>query len=636
MENKQIAPSKQPKKRKNTNNNINSKLRLMALGGLGEVGKNCYVLEHNNGIYIIDFGVMFPGRDDLGIDYIVSNFEYLKQNEKKIKGLFITHGHEDHIGGIPFLLRSVKIPKIYAPQTANLMIQKKLKEHKITASVQVIDSTDVMKFKGVTVYPFRMTHSIPDAYGFFFETDAGNVVTTGDFKVDFAPPGQEQAEFHRMVDLSRKGVMVMMSDSTNAMTPGFSLSESSVARNLKMLINEAEGRIFFTTFASNIPRVAEIINGAVLAGRKVCVIGRSLTNAIDIGLKTKYINVKKADIIEPKQVKNYEPHELVIITTGSQGEELAALSRLATGQNAHISLSSDDTIVFASNPIPGNNYQIGRVIDELYKTGCKIIRNTPEFKTHASGHASIEEQKLILSLFKPDMFWPVHGTHNMLTAHKKAAVEIGIAPDDVFILRNGDWLEFHDKKPRILRSKVNGEAIYISNNKIGVSPKESNVGQLASEGILMIVCLYDKKTKRFISYPQITTRGFVVINESLDMLRKIQSEFIKVYNSNLKLKHDELIALLDLEMLEVVKKMTGKTPFVSTKLLPYEPDQSLETKGQGEKPKATPKPNPNKQNQKPKSNKPNPNKQNQKPKSNKPKPQAKTNKPKPVVKPEAK
>ncbi len=357
------------------------------------------------------------------------------------------------------------------------------------------------------------------------------------------------------------------------MTPGFSLSESAVAKNLKMLINEAEGRIFFTTFASNIPRVAEIINGAVAAGRKVCVIGRSLNNAIDIGLKTKYINVKKADIIEPKQVKNYEPHELVIITTGSQGEELAALSRLATGQNAHISLSNEDTIVFASNPIPGNNYQIGKVIDELHKTGCRIIRNTPDFKTHASGHASTEEQKLILSLLKPEFFWPVHGTHNMLTSHKKSAVEIGIPDDNVFILRNGDWLEFHSNKPRVLKNKVSGEAVYISNNKIGVSPKKSNVGQLASEGILMIVCLYDKKTKRFISYPQITTRGFVVINESLDMLRKLQSEFIKVYNANLKLNEKELIALLDREMFAVIKKMTGKTPFVSTKLLPFEPEK---------------------------------------------------------------
>lgn len=574
MEKQNIA-SGRPKvrKRKPVNKeNLNSKLRLMALGGLGEVGKNCYVLEHGNGIYIIDYGVRFPGKEDLGIDYIVSDFDYLKQNEKRIKGLFITHGHEDHIGGIPFLLRSVKIPKIYAPQTASLMIQKKLRENKLTASIQVFDSSDILKFKGVSIYPFRMTHSIPDAYGFFFETEAGNVVTTGDFKIDFAPPGQEQAEFHRMVELSQKGVMCMMSDSTNSMTPGFSLSETSVAKNLKMLINEAEGRIFFTTFASNIPRVAEIINGAVAAGRKVCVIGRSLNNAIEFGLKTKYITVPKKDILEPKQVKNYEPHELCIITTGSQGEELAALSRLATGQNAHIALTSEDTIVFASNPIPGNNYQIGRVIDELYKTGCKIIRNTPEFKTHASGHASSEEQKLILSLFRPKYFWPVHGTHNMLSAHREAAKMIGMNHDDVFLLRNGDWLEFHSNKPRVLKNKLSGKVVYISNNKIGVSPQKSNVGQLASEGILMIVCLYDKKTKRFISYPQITTRGFVVINESLDMLRKIQSEFIKVYNANIKFPEEKLIQILNDEVLKHVNKLTGKNPYISTKLIPFEPE----------------------------------------------------------------
>lgn len=574
MEKQNIAPGRpKVRKRKPINKeNLNSKLRLMALGGLGEVGKNCYVLEHGNGIYIIDYGVRFPGKEDLGIDYIVSDFDYLKQNEKRIKGLFITHGHEDHIGGIPFLLRSVKIPKIYAPQTASLMIQKKLRENKLTASIQVFDSSDILKFKGVSIYPFRMTHSIPDAYGFFFETEAGNVVTTGDFKIDFAPPGQEQAEFHRMVELSQKGVMCMMSDSTNSMTPGFSLSETSVAKNLKMLINEAEGRIFFTTFASNIPRVAEIINGAVAAGRKVCVIGRSLNNAIEFGLKTKYITVPKKDILEPKQVKNYEPHELCIITTGSQGEELAALSRLATGQNAHITLTSEDTIVFASNPIPGNNYQIGRVIDELYKTGCKIIRNTPEFKTHASGHASSEEQKLILSLFRPKYFWPVHGTHNMLSAHREAAKMIGMNHDDVFLLRNGDWLEFHSNKPRVLKNKLSGKVVYISNNKIGVSPQKSNVGQLASEGILMIVCLYDKKTKRFISYPQITTRGFVVINESLDMLRKIQSEFIKVYNANIKLPEEKLIQILNEEVLKHVNKLTGKNPYISTKLIPFEPE----------------------------------------------------------------
>lgn len=571
MNQQKKAPGKQPQKRKQ--HNKISKLRLLALGGLGEVGKNCYVIEYNNGIYIIDFGVMFPGKDDLGIDYIVSNLDYLKENEKKIKGLFITHGHEDHIGGIPFLLRSVKIPKIYAPQTANLMIQKKLKEHKITAHIQEITSADTLNFRGVKVHPYRVTHSIPDSYGFMFETDAGNIVTTGDFKIDFAPPGQESAEFHRIVDLSRKGVLCMLSDSTNAMTQGFSLSETSVARNLNMLLREAEGRIFFTTFASNIPRVAQIIEGAVAQGRKACVIGRSLNNALEIGLKSKYISVKKSDIIDVKQVKNYKPEEICIIMTGSQGEELAALSRLATGQNVHISLDSTDTIVFASNPIPGNNYQIGKVIDALYVTGCKIIRNTPEFKTHASGHASSEEQKLLLTLFKPKHFWPVHGTHNMLTAHKASAIMTGVEEDNIHLLRNGDYLEFDNGKATVIPKQTSGEPVYVSNNKIGVSPTKSNVYQLAGEGIVVIVGLYDKRTKKFVSYPQITTRGFVVINESLDTLRKIQTEFIRVYNLNLKLKHNELVSILNQEMEKVITDLTGKTPFIATKLIPFNPEK---------------------------------------------------------------
>lgn len=571
MNQQQKAPGKQPQKRKQ--NNKSTKLRLMALGGLGEVGKNCYVIEYNNGIYIIDFGVMFPGKEDLGIDYIVSNMDYLKENEKKIKGLFITHGHEDHIGGIPFLLRSIKIPRIYAPQTANLMIQKKLKEHKITAQIQEITSSDTLKFSGVVVHPYRVTHSIPDSYGFMFETPAGNIVTTGDFKIDFAPPGQEAAEFHRIVDLARKGVLCMLSDSTNAMTQGFSLSESSVARNLNLLLREAEGRIFFTTFASNIPRVAQIIEGAVAQGRKACVIGRSLNNAIEIGMKSKYITVKKSDIIDIKQVKNYQPNEVCIISTGSQGEELAALSRLATGQNAHISLDATDTIVFASNPIPGNNYQIGKVIDALHVTGCKIIRNTPEFKTHASGHASSEEQKLLLTLFRPTHFWPVHGTHNMLTAHKASAVMTGVDANNIHLLRNGDFLEFENGNAKIIPAQTSGVPVYVSNNKIGVSPSKANVYQLASEGIVIIVGLVDKKTKKFISYPQITTRGFVVINESLDVLRKLQSEFIRIYNQNSRMKKAELITTINLEMTKHISELTGKTPYVATELIDFAPDK---------------------------------------------------------------
>lgn len=568
MNDKKIVPSRQT-----TNNeakNFNS-VKVMALGGLGEVGKNCYVIEYLDGLYVIDFGVMFPDKNQLGVDYIIPNYDYLKKNEDRIKGLFITHGHEDHIGGIPFLLKKVKIPQIYAPLTAKLMIDKKLKEHKLKVKIQIIDANSVMNFDKVSIHAFRVTHSIPDALGFFIETPDGNLVTTGDFKIDFSPPGQEIADFHKMVELSKRGIMCMLSDSTNAMTPGISLSESVVGKNLRTLIKEANGRIFFTTFASNINRVQQIIQGAVEDGRKVCVIGRSLVNAIDIGAKTKYIKIKKRDLIEQKQIKDYKPEEVCIITTGSQGESLAALSRIAGGLNVHIELSHEDTVVFASNPIPGNNYQIGKVIDSLYRTGCKIVKNEDEFKTHASGHASSEEQKLLLGLWKPRNFAPVHGTHNMLIAHKKSAMLMGMKEENTFILRNGQILEFKNGVGEILKEQVPGHSVFVSGNNINISLKESTMEQLASEGILVFVSYYQKKSKKLISYPQITTRGFIVINESIGMLKNLQSEFVKVYNLNKKMKMDELIVTVNEHLMEYIRKETGKVPFITTQLIKYNP-----------------------------------------------------------------
>ncbi len=545
-------------------------LRIMALGGLGEVGKNCYVVESGRDIYIIDFGVIFPDKDSLGIDYIVPNYTYLKENNQRIKGLFITHGHEDHIGGIPFLVKSLKLENIYATQTAKLMIEKKFKEHNVTCKLHQIDGNSELKIGNSVVHGFRQAHSIPDAIGLFFETPYGNVVTTGDFKVDFSPPGQETNDFHKMTELSKKGVMCLLSDSTNSMTPGFSLSESVVGKNLKTLINEAEGRILFTTFASNINRVEQIIEGALENNRKICVIGRSLNNALMIGQKTGYLNVKNKDIVEPKQLKNYDDNEICIISTGSQGETLAALSRIATGQNPNIQLHADDTVVFASNPIPGNNYHIGRIIDALTKTECKVIKNSDVFKTHASGHASQEEQKLLLCLFRPRYFLPVHGTYNMLLTHKNTAVQIGMNPDDVFIIDNGDALEFKNKTPRIRRKVAPGNAIYISGNNIDVSRKEGTMEQLASDGIVLFTAVYDKR-KTLISYPQTITRGFVVINESLPLLKKIQTAFLENYHANKNLPADQLKEKLDLKMTEFIYKETKKKPLVATTLVKYDP-----------------------------------------------------------------
>lgn len=571
-----------PKYKKNNKNNKSNKgktkkvnksnsLNIRALGGLGEVGKNCYVIEYNRDLFIIDYGVLFPGKDDLGIDYIIPNYTFLLENQNRIKGLFITHGHEDHIGGIPFLLKTLKIPAIYAPKTALHMIQNKLKEHRLSANLIEIDDSTVLNFGDVKVTTFRQTHSIPDSLGLFFETPAGNIVSTGDFKIDFCPPGQEGPDFHKMVELAKKGVKLMISDSTNAMTSGFSLSESLIGKNLKLLISEAKGRIIFTTFASNINRVEQIIEGAIENGRKVCVIGRSLSNALAIGQKTKYIKCKHSDIIEPRDVKNYDDDKVVIITTGSQGESLAGLSRIATGSHAHISISSSDTVVFASNPIPGNNYSVGKVIDALSETGCNVIVNSDVFKTHASGHASKEEQKLLLSLFKPKFFAPVHGTHFMLQNHKYSAMDLGMDPNNIFILDNGDVLDLTTDKPNVKRNVVPGTSMYVSGNNINVNTDDSIMSQLASEGVFFISAVYDHNN--LVSYPQTITRGLMKVNENLDILQEVQKIFLDTFYKHKSASKKVCERKITENIARYFGKKHHKHPFIQVKLIPFKPNK---------------------------------------------------------------
>lgn len=578
LNNKSTKPIVQKKhqNKKPTNNgkqNLNRKpsdLKVMALGGLGEVGKNCYVVEYKNDIFVIDYGVLFPDKDLLGIDYIIPNYTYLLENKHRIRGLFITHGHEDHIGGIPFLLKTLDVPAIYAPQTASLMIQNKLREHHLSAKLIEIDDNTELKFGPVKIITYRVTHSIPDSLGLFFETPVGNIVTTGDFKVDFAPPGQEAPDFHKMTELAKRGVLLMLSDSTNAMTEGFSLSESLIGKNLKLLISEAEGRIIFTTFASNINRVEQIIEGALENKRKICIIGRSLNNALQIGLKTKYIKAKKSDIIEPRDVNKYNDNEVVIITTGSQGEALAGLSRIATGSHAHISISPSDTVVFASNPIPGNNYQVGKVLDALSESDCNIVTNSDLFKTHASGHASKEEQKLLLSLWKPKYFAPVHGTHFMLQNHKQSAIQLGIPKENIFILDNGDVLNMDTKQPYINRNVFPGQSMYVSGNNINVSTTSGIMHQLASEGVFVISAIYDNN-KNLISYPLTITRGLMIVNENIEVIQQAQKIFIETYHKNKNLNKAMIEKKISSEIDKFIYSKLSKHPLIKVKLIPFKP-----------------------------------------------------------------
>lgn len=566
-ERKKITPTKNKSQNNIIKKQYEKPLKVMALGGLGEVGKNCYVVEYNNNLFVIDYGVLFPDKDLLGIDYIIPNFNYLIENQDKIRGLFITHGHEDHIGGIPFLLKKIKIPCIYAPKTALLMIQKKLKEHKINAKLEEINDHTTLKFKDVVFHSFRQTHSIPDSLGFFIETPIGNIATTGDFKVDFSPPGQKSADFHKMVEFSKKGLLCLLSDSTNALTSGFSLSESLIGKNLKLLIKEAKGRIIFTTFASNINRVQQIIEGAIENNKKICILGRSLTNGLQIGLKTGYIKAKKNNIIEPRDIKKYNDDEIVIITTGSQGETMAALSRIVTNMHPHIEIKEEDTVVFASNPIPGNNYQIGKVIDNLARSNCNIIVNSDIFKTHASGHASIEEQKLLLSLWQPKYFAPIHGTYMMQNAHKHSAMDLGIKEENIFLLNNGDVLEFYkNKKPIVKRNVFPGESLYISGNNIDVQAGNGVMEKLASDGIFIINAIYHNK--KLVSYPNTLTRGFITINNSIDLIKETQQIFLETYHKNKHLKPHLIENKIKKELKTLFNNMQ-KNPMIKVKLIDF-------------------------------------------------------------------
>jgi len=510
-------------------------IKIMALGGLGEVGKNCYVIEYNNDLYVVDYGVLFATESQLGVDYVIPNFTYLKENEDRIKALYITHGHEDHIGAIPFLLKNVKIKTIYAPRIASEMIQRKLKEHKIGQNITEFNDETILKYDDMVISFFRQTHSIPDSYGMYFETPNGNIVHTGDFKVDFSPPGQLPPDFHKMARIGEKGnVLCMLSDSTNAEVKGFSLSESEVGFNLKNIIANTKGRVIMSTFASNMNRVQQMIEGCIENDRSIVILGRSLDNGVKIGSKIGYINTKNK-IINHKEIRKYQDNKVAIICTGSQGEPLAALSRIANGLHPSITLSSDDTIIFASNPIPGNNYGVGLLIDALARSGAKIIRNGAVNQVHASGHASKEEQKLLLSLFKPKYFVPIHGTFSMLLAHSKSAQLLNIPERNNFLLDNGDALFLSNTiEPTIKRREADGRSMFVSGNNISVSVNSNNHDKISSNGILLLSLAFDQKTKKIVGRPQITTRGYIHINESLELIRSIRIEFLKTYEQYTK------------------------------------------------------------------------------------------------------
>ena len=538
---------------------------IVALGGLGEVGKNMYVITHEDEILIIDAGVMFPEVGLLGVDYVIQDVTYLKQNEDKIKGLIITHGHEDHIGGIPFLINQVKIPIIYAPKIAKDLIDKKLVDREINyENIEVINKDSHIKTKHFDVEFVNTTHSIPDSFAIVIHTPNGTIFETGDFKFDLTPIGP-MADIHKMARLGEQGVTLLLSDSTNALVPGFSNSESVVDETLNDMIGRHVGRVIIATFASNIYRIKHIVETCKKYNRKIIVFGRSMDASIELALNNGLIQ-DKSIFIDANEAKNIKRTELCILCTGSQGEPLAALSRIANGTHKQVSLLPDDLVIFSSSPIPGNAESINRTINKLYLKGVKVFTNSEFSDVHTSGHAKMEELKWMFRIIKPKYFMPMHGEFRMLQQHTKIAELCDIPKENTFICSNGDVILLKDGK--VSRGgTIQAGDVYVDGSRVGdvgsVVIKDRKL--MSQDGILITILNINTLTRKLLIKPNVTARGFVLVNENPELMNKIEhkiSETTINFLKNNTYNYTDLKNQIIFELLPFINELTGRRPII--------------------------------------------------------------------------
>ena len=539
--------------------------KVVALGGLGEVGKNMYIVEHNDELLIIDAGVMFPEDNLLGVDYVIQDITYLKKNVDKIKGLFITHGHEDHIGGIPFLLQAIDIPVIYTPKIAKDLIEKKLVERNINYNNFEIITTDLnVKTKYFDISFINTTHSIPDSFALVIKTPNGTIFETGDFKFDLTPVGP-MADIHKMAKAGDEGVTLLLSDSTNALSSGYSKSESAVDGTINDMISKHHGRVIIATFASNIYRIKHIAESCKKYNRKIIIFGRSMENSVELALNNGLITDKSL-FIDANDAKSLKRNEICILCTGSQGEPLAALSRIANGQHKQISLLGDDLVIFSSSPIPGNAESINKIINKLYLKGVRVFTNSEFSDIHTSGHAKEEELKWMLRIIKPKYFMPMHGEYRMLKRHTEIGVLCGVSSENTFICSNGEVIELLNGEVR-KNGTVQAGDIYVDGSRVGdigsVVIKDRKL--MSQDGILITILNINTLTRKLLLKPNVTARGFVLVNENQELMQKIERKISEVVNNFLTkspYSYTDLKNQIILELLPFINNLTGRKPII--------------------------------------------------------------------------
>ena len=565
---REIIEKKNENKRRNTNKFEFKKdnLKIIPLGGLDEIGKNITVFEYGNEIVLVDCGLEFPEDDMLGVDLVIPDVTYLEKNKEKIKGLVVTHGHEDHIGAIPYILKQINIP-IYATKLTIGLIKNKLEEHKLLSSTKLVtvEQGQTINFGSMRVEFIRSSHSIPDSVMLAIHTPVGVILHTGDFKVDFTPIDDKIMDLGRIAELGNKGILALMSDSTNSERKGYTMSERTIGEVFDRLFQNNKKRIVVATFASNVHRVQQIVNSAKQYGRKIAVCGRSMINMIETAREIGYIDAPENMFIDIDMIKNYTDDQLVIITTGSQGETMSALTRMAAGEHKKVVITPNDMVIISATPIPGNEKLVSNVINDLMQIGAEVIYSALE-NVHVSGHACQEEQKLIISLAKPKYFIPVHGEYRQLRAHAETAKLMGIPTENIFILENGKTLELNKKEAKITTQVPCGKILV---DGLGVGDVGNIVlrdrQHLSQDGLIVIVMTMDGSTGEIVSGPDVVSRGFVYVRESetlMDDVKKVIREEVKMFEEEGVRDWSTIKSTLKDDLRDYIFQRTKRNPMI--------------------------------------------------------------------------